>query len=254
MDLNKAVVIESFGDEMKAQSVLMYLESCGVETILRKDDCGGMRPHISAERGVEILVSADDVPRAREILNLMKSEELSDPSVTVNTKGIFSGWSVFVAGLIIGVLAGIVGVYVFGHIQVGEFEAVSNSVKVDRNNDSVTDAIYYYGKSGELIASKEDNNFDGEMDFWGTCDHGFFSEAKQDTDFNGEWDTRTIYIHGVIQKTDCMPNGSDIIVRRYLFENGIFRRELIDVDRDGIFDVEKDYDPFGGDISTKNQN
>lgn len=248
MDLNNLVVIGSYGDEMKAQSVQMYLEASGVQAVLRADDCAGMRPHMHVERGVEILVQREDVPHALEILALMKADDAKDGFVgekeRVSTKGLSFG-----AGVIIGILIGVVVIYTTGRAKIGEWDAVSSSVKVDRNNDSLTDAIYYYGRNGDWISSKEDNNFDGKMDVWVSSDKGLASEVLADTDFNGEWDVRSVLVNGVVQRIDFVPNRGDVIVRQYQNRNGIFYKELIDTDLDGDFDIEKRFDPFGEEVS-----
>lgn len=248
MDLNNLVVIESYGDEMKAQSVQMYLEASGVDAVLRADDCAGMRPHMHVERGVEILVQREDVSRAREILALMKADDAKDGSVGGKERAPTKGLS-FGAGVIIGILIGVVVIYTTGRAKIGEWDAVSKSVKVDRNSDSLTDAIYYYGRNGDWIGSKEDNNFDGKMDVWVSSEKGFVSEVLVDTDFNGEWDTQSVFVNGVVQRVDFVPNRGDVIVRQHQYRSGIFYKELIDTDLNGDFDIEKRFDPFGEEAS-----
>ncbi|MDD3552610.1 MAG: hypothetical protein PHH39_10680 [Methanothrix soehngenii] len=46
----------------------MLLEGSGVEAIIQKDDCGGMRPYLQVMTGVQLLVAKEDVERAMEIL------------------------------------------------------------------------------------------------------------------------------------------------------------------------------------------
>jgi hypothetical protein len=38
-------------------------------------------------------------------------------------------------------------------------------------------------------------------------------------------------------------------VRQYQYRNGIFYKELIDIDLNGDFDIEKRFDPFGAEVS-----
>ncbi len=40
-------------------------------------------------------------------------------------------------------------------------------------------------------------------------------------------------------------NGAGKVTRREVYQDGVFRSELVDTDGDGTFDVAKDYDAFG---------
>jgi len=61
------VVFRTFLNHFDADIARMALEAAGVESFIRSDDCGGMRPHFWVA-GVELLVRADDVRRAEEVL------------------------------------------------------------------------------------------------------------------------------------------------------------------------------------------
>jgi hypothetical protein len=61
------VVFRTFLNHFDADVAKMALEAAGVESFIRSDDCGGMRPHFWMA-GVEFLVRADDVERADEVL------------------------------------------------------------------------------------------------------------------------------------------------------------------------------------------
>ena len=61
------VVFRTFLNHFDADVAKMALEAAGIESFIRSDDCGGMRPHFWMA-GVELLVRADDVARAEEVL------------------------------------------------------------------------------------------------------------------------------------------------------------------------------------------
>lgn len=61
------VVFRTFLNHFDADIARMALEAAGIESFIRSDDCGGMRPHFWVA-GVELLVRADDVQRAEEVL------------------------------------------------------------------------------------------------------------------------------------------------------------------------------------------
>ncbi len=81
MNLDDAVVIETFYNRMAAEIAAGVLESEGIEAMVLADDAGGAYPMLQFLRGVKLLVAAEDQYRAREILAAMaeagESEEQS---------------------------------------------------------------------------------------------------------------------------------------------------------------------------------
>ncbi|MDF7801828.1 hypothetical protein P4C99_20285 [Pontiellaceae bacterium B1224] len=69
MSMDKIVVLTSFVNEMDAEVVVSELKAMGIDAMIRKDDCVGMRPMIAAERGVEVLVCERDFKQASEIIS-----------------------------------------------------------------------------------------------------------------------------------------------------------------------------------------
>jgi Putative prokaryotic signal transducing protein len=61
------VVIRDFGASMEAHLAHSALEAAGIDSIVRPDDCGGMRPNLQIS-GVQLLVRPDDVAEAERIL------------------------------------------------------------------------------------------------------------------------------------------------------------------------------------------
>jgi Putative prokaryotic signal transducing protein len=64
------VVVRIFSDRMEASLAQSALEAAGIQSLMRPDDVGGLRPHMSYTLGVEILVFEEDVAAARDILTL----------------------------------------------------------------------------------------------------------------------------------------------------------------------------------------
>jgi hypothetical protein len=64
------VVVHTFNDRMEAAMAKSALEAAGIESMMRPDDVGGLRPHMAYTRGVEILVRPEDADAAREIIDL----------------------------------------------------------------------------------------------------------------------------------------------------------------------------------------
>ena len=62
------LVVRTFGNLFEAEVAQSALEAAGIESLLRADDAGGMRPGLWVGRGVDLLVNAEDADRAEEIL------------------------------------------------------------------------------------------------------------------------------------------------------------------------------------------
>ena len=62
------VIIRSFGNDIDAQLAHSALEAAGIDSVVRTDDCGGMRPHLQLS-GVDILVREGDQEEAVRVLS-----------------------------------------------------------------------------------------------------------------------------------------------------------------------------------------
>ncbi|MEO8258042.1 MAG: DUF2007 domain-containing protein [Acidobacteriota bacterium] len=62
------VVLRTFLNDIDAQLAKTALEAAEIDSMIRADDAGGMRPHLWVGSGVELVVRAEDVERANEIL------------------------------------------------------------------------------------------------------------------------------------------------------------------------------------------
>jgi hypothetical protein len=61
------VVIRTFLNHVNADLAKSALEAAGIPSVIRADDCGGVRPHLWMG-GVELLVDEPDQAQAEEIL------------------------------------------------------------------------------------------------------------------------------------------------------------------------------------------
>jgi hypothetical protein len=67
MSESEFTVLRTFLNHFEADVAKMALEAAGIESFIRSDDCGGMRPHLWMG-GVELVVFSYDVERADEVL------------------------------------------------------------------------------------------------------------------------------------------------------------------------------------------
>lgn len=250
MSMDNQAVLTSFVYEMDAQVLALELQAAGIDARVRKDDCGGMRPAITNERGIEILVPAADFARAAEILG-QSDEPVPEDSVAMRKeRGQGSGCLASVITLAIGLGAGFAGAYFINYVQTGQHRLVAWQDQHDRNGDGRVDITFNYDKGNRYIGGRGDDNFDGEWDAWWTYEGNVQTGSRADTDFNGIIDVITQYENGIAVQTDWTPNRSSVVTRREILKDGILVKELIDENRDGAFDLEKMYDPFGNVISS----
>jgi hypothetical protein len=79
MNLDDAVVLETFPNRIEAEMAAGLLESEGVPAMVLADDAGGAYPSLQFVRGVRLMVAAADRYRALEILKAMEvAEELPE--------------------------------------------------------------------------------------------------------------------------------------------------------------------------------
>lgn len=70
--MDRLEVAQVYDNRMKAEMAAALLDSYGVDCIVQGDDLGGVGPGQSFVNGVRVLVEADQLARARELL---KKEE-----------------------------------------------------------------------------------------------------------------------------------------------------------------------------------
>jgi len=263
------IVLKSFSHEIDAQVAASYLESQGIETLIKKDDAGGNYPQLQMSSGVQLLINAADEQAARNILNeidyAQSSKQVPGPTITKK------GTTILVVGfLLIGVW---LGYYLSSKARVYRAAARGSTemIEADTNGDSKPDIFYYYRdnqliraeadrnydgiidvwnyyNNGKIVSSEYDDNFDGKLDTWAKYQNDNNYEAEVDTDYNGIADATIFFANQLQARRDWHPNGSPIIVKREIFKNGNKQQEYIDLDKNGKFDIRVDFDAFGNEV------
>ena len=67
---SELVVVHSFGNRQEAEMAKSALDAAEIDSLVQSDDGGGMETGLWSSNGVKILVRAEDLPAAREILDL----------------------------------------------------------------------------------------------------------------------------------------------------------------------------------------
>jgi hypothetical protein len=78
LNLDDAVVLETFPNRMIAEMAAGLLASEGIEALVLADDAGGAYPMLQFIRGVRLLVAPENRYRAREILAAMAAVPETD--------------------------------------------------------------------------------------------------------------------------------------------------------------------------------
>jgi hypothetical protein len=63
------VVLSTFNNHIDADLAQSALEAMGIESMVRADDAGGMRPNFWVGTGVQILVKARDAELAKMVIS-----------------------------------------------------------------------------------------------------------------------------------------------------------------------------------------
>jgi hypothetical protein len=68
MSSHDLVVIRTFSNKFEADVAKTALDAAHIQSLVRADDGGGLRPGLWMGNGVELVVNADDADRAEAIL------------------------------------------------------------------------------------------------------------------------------------------------------------------------------------------
>jgi len=63
------VAVRTFLSTIDAELAQSALDAAGIESMVRADDCAGLRPHMQMSEGVELLVREEDAEEATRILS-----------------------------------------------------------------------------------------------------------------------------------------------------------------------------------------
>ena len=79
MDGHELCTAGRFNSEIEAEMARAALKAEGIESMLKKDDCGGMRPHMILGMPVMLLVRDVDFEAAKTVLALVEDGSFELP-------------------------------------------------------------------------------------------------------------------------------------------------------------------------------
>ncbi|MGD0038430.1 MAG: DUF2007 domain-containing protein [Bacteroidota bacterium] len=72
MKPEELVTLRTFSNVIEAEVAAGHLKSQKIKVMVKKDDSGGMRPHLQLTQGVDLIVRKKDLDRAKKILTVRK--------------------------------------------------------------------------------------------------------------------------------------------------------------------------------------
>ena len=67
-DIATLVVVRSFLNDIDAELAVSALDAAGIPALIRRDNCGGVRPHLALS-GIQVVVRDSDVEDANAVLD-----------------------------------------------------------------------------------------------------------------------------------------------------------------------------------------
>jgi hypothetical protein len=267
MNLDDAVLLRTYSNEVEANIVASRLESEGIDAYIGMDDCGGAYPALQMAGGVRLLVKPEDLERAEKILREIGTEDSTgaeqedekeeSESEESRPRFMLRGGLYFLFGLAAGYFLSYALTHWTTYSGVDKrnwkdgrpgsityyVDGVPTLVVEDRNYDGKPDARHHYEK-GKLRTSEYDDTFQGRKNRWTKFKDPFNCVEKVDTDSDGKSDVTHFYVNGLTQRVDWHPKDSSTIERRELYKHGLLKEKLVDTDGDGIFDRKITYDDY----------
>jgi len=62
-------ILRTFNNEIEAEMAMSALEAAGIESVMLRDDCGGVQPAMGLTAGIRVQISDDDLEAALEVLD-----------------------------------------------------------------------------------------------------------------------------------------------------------------------------------------
>jgi hypothetical protein len=260
--LENPVLLKTFGSEIEAQAAASWLAASGIEARISADDAGGMIPVMQGQEGVRLMVGAERLQEARELLATFQSSPPTQVAYEARAQSKGSGPNQAIA-VLVAFVVGILVTLTWQHFH----EKRSGTDRYDLNRDGKADVVEIWA-DGYRTEMREDRNFDGQIDRWTFYTQGRIVRSEVDENFDGVVDSRWTYTNGAWldgtwdvdsngvpdvylhangpgdSKVDWRPNGTNVVMRRQLYKFGRISEEFRDSTGKGSFDVHIKYDAF----------
>lgn len=72
---NDLIILETYFNETDAELAFSFIKSSGIEVFIKRDDYGGLGPHLAFSRGIKLLVRKEDEEEARQLLSVFNNSD-----------------------------------------------------------------------------------------------------------------------------------------------------------------------------------
>lgn len=212
---------------LDARMVADQLAQQGIETEIFGGHLPGGAGELPAGGQVRVMVAEEDVEPALRIVAEWERATARNArdhlSASKRTRSL--------AGFVLGLIAGITGVWTFVALP----EPPEDTRYFDHNGDQRPDAWHHFDQ-GRLTEIRKDRNFDGEVDaVWNYTEKGRRHTGRLDQDFDGRRETRLTF-------------DRDLLKRRELDLDGDGRTDISEYFRHGVLQERRFHDTETGNI------
>jgi hypothetical protein len=213
--------VKTFSNLAEAGFATSLLEAAGIPALLADEQSSALTPLVGVI-GSRVQVADEDYERALHVLAEGPDAVAPSPPHAIEAPARPSNLPL---GLFIAIIAGLSLFGIFGR-------------KILKERDA--------GRTSSAVRTYDyDLNHDGKPDEWATYRGEKIVSVKDDTDFDGKPDLFSRYENGSVVETAVRPGDSPIVVRKWLFRDGVLREEWEGGHADGTFDFKVLIDPFG---------
>jgi len=81
MPLSNLIAVRTYLNNIDAEMAVSVLEAAGIDAVLQRDDCGGVRPSLWLS-GIGVLVRREDLEAARRVLDTPATDPAEVEDIT----------------------------------------------------------------------------------------------------------------------------------------------------------------------------
>lgn len=240
---------------LDAHMVLNLLEQHGIQGRIDGEYLPGGVGELQAINLVRVMVDEADYERAARVISDWEAIQVVREERTKDAAS--NRLSVFLAGVVIG--GGLIwwtynspvtedGIDLNGDGVLDEKWIYKDNrisrTEADRNLDGKVDIIYTFDRRGMQQGSEQDDNFDGIFESVFIYKDGLTHSLESDLNQDGNVDYKASFRYGNIDEVTILGEGRDVRKKRQKFHMGKLISAEYDINGDGSYDIEYEYDYF----------
>ncbi len=245
---------------LEAHMILNLLEQADLSGRIDGEYLQGGAGELQVGGVVRVMVEEEDYVVAREIIQEWDKHQSERFSHAKGGSSSESGYS-WGSGLV-GFICGVIFLSIFDNTAIvkqgvdynndgsldeqhfTENGAVTRT-EYDRNLDGRVDKRFHFERSGRLISSESDEDFNGSFETLTDFEHDQKVRSESDTVGDGIKDLQMEYRHGVLTKTRLFSPDTGKPIKVQYFDGFRLVKAEFDSDGDGHFDTLYQYDKNG---------